>query len=384
MQHGDDSRVTLGRVPVEAPKVTSGYLPTLDGWRAFAILLVICSHDRPYRIGKLTLSWLHPTGGAYGVSLFFALSGLLICSRLLQEERVRGRIDLKGFYIRRVCRIQPAALAYLCVIGLLIGLGAISRTNNGVLSALLLARNYVPAIYHGDSWYTAHFWSLAIEEHYYFFVPALVVLLPRFRMAVLGLLFIAILGLHQLVGASIKSPFTDLEGGIILLGAFVAVLLTRGWVRAACVRWLRPWAAVPMVIGVWVLLALHNSAGNYMVFVLSLPLLIVSTMLHPESMIGRILEAEPLKFIGRISYSLYLWQQLFFARVVTWHPQWHRDALTWIQYSWCRYLILPAVAVASYYWIEKPFIRLGHRIATPATPGREDLGESNVDLKAAA
>jgi peptidoglycan/LPS O-acetylase OafA/YrhL len=359
-------------VPIEVPKASSGYLPTLDGWRALAILLVIGSHDRLYRIGNVTLSWFHPIAGEYGVALFFALSGLLICSRLLQEERVRGHIDLKGFYIRRFCRIQPAALVYLFTVCVLIGFGAIDRANNGVLSALLFARNYTPGS-NGDSWYTAHFWSLSIEEHFYFFMPALLVLLRRFRVAVLVVLFVVIESLRRL--ADVQSPHTDLEGGIILLGALAAVLLARPAFRIACLRWLRPWAVLPLVIALWILLWLHNSGYNYIAFVLSLPLLIVSTMLHPESAAGRILEMEPFKFVGRISYSLYLWQQMFFASVEHWQPVQHNNALTWLQHSWPRYFILPAIAIASYYWVEKPLIRLGHRLARPATPGREDLNE---------
>src|ERR1700761_3609258 len=133
------------KVARERRKSSSGYMPTLDGWRAVAILLVIASHDRLYHVAGVPLSWLHWTAGGYGVGLFFALSGLLICSRLLQEEALRHRIDLKGFYIRRICRIQPAALVYLAAITALIAAGAISRRNNGVLSALFFARNYIPA-----------------------------------------------------------------------------------------------------------------------------------------------------------------------------------------------------------------------------------------------
>lgn len=364
-------------MPLERTKAHSGYLPTLDGWRAVAILLVIGSHDRLLRIGNVPLSWLHSIGGGYGVALFFALSGLLICSRLLQEEAVRGRIDLKGFYIRRFWRIQPAALAYLAVVTVLILMGTIGRTNNGVVSALLFARNYTSGS-SGNAWYTAHFWSLAIEEHYYFFVPGLLVLFPRFRIAALALLFIGLETFYRVEIARIQSPHTDLEGGTILLGALAAVLLSRSTVRSACIRWLRPWVAVPLVLAVWIGLALRNSSYNSIIFVLSLPPLIVSTMLHPEGAAGRLLESQPAKFVGRISYSLYLWQQMFFAPADRWQPEQHPDALIWIQHSWIRYMILPAVAIASYYWIEKPLIRLGHRIAAPATPGREDLGEGKA------
>src|SRR5580693_5785113 len=88
------------------------HLPTLDGWRAIAIVAVICSHARwPYpglaRVAQY---------GPMGVHLFFALSGFLITWCLIQEHQRRGRIDWADFYLRRVFRILPAAFAYLAVI----------------------------------------------------------------------------------------------------------------------------------------------------------------------------------------------------------------------------------------------------------------------------
>src|SRR5271165_235764 len=96
----------------------SGYLPTLDGWRAIAIAAVLLDHAGSGFHRQA--SW-HPLlqTGADGVSLFFAISGFLICSRLLEEEQLVGRISLKGFYIRRACRILPAAFTYLVVVAVL-------------------------------------------------------------------------------------------------------------------------------------------------------------------------------------------------------------------------------------------------------------------------
>src|SRR5664279_3649293 len=104
----------------------TGYLPTLDGWRAIAILAVMFDHAVGY-------SWLkrYPQlvnfshTGPNGVSLFFAISGFLICSRLLEEDRAFGKINLSGFYIRRGCRILPPALLYLLIIAILSAFGLI-------------------------------------------------------------------------------------------------------------------------------------------------------------------------------------------------------------------------------------------------------------------
>ncbi len=87
---------------ISSPK--SGYIPSLDGWRAIAVSLVIMSH---IPIRSRNYGYLIHFVGTLGVDLFFAISGILICSRLLDEELRHGSISLKGFYIRRTFRIFP-------------------------------------------------------------------------------------------------------------------------------------------------------------------------------------------------------------------------------------------------------------------------------------
>ncbi len=128
-------------------------MPTLDGWRAVAILAVLCCHA----------GW--PTAaiapyGAMGVSIFFALSGFLITRRLMDE----GRIDLASFYRRRAFRILPPIIAYLAVLWML-------GFRGQLLASLLFVRNYITPTA-PQAWYTGHFWSLAIEEHFYLLWPA--------------------------------------------------------------------------------------------------------------------------------------------------------------------------------------------------------------------
>jgi peptidoglycan/LPS O-acetylase OafA/YrhL len=102
----------------------STYVPTLDGWRALSIGLVIMHHSQIQSsvpvVGPLLQSIAHL--GEVGVELFFAISGLLICSRLLDEESRAGQINVNGFYLRRFFRILPAAIFYLLVIAILAAL----------------------------------------------------------------------------------------------------------------------------------------------------------------------------------------------------------------------------------------------------------------------
>jgi peptidoglycan/LPS O-acetylase OafA/YrhL len=107
---------------------------------------------------------------------------------------------------------------------------------------------------------------------------------------------------------------------------------------------------------------------------------VVATMLHPYSWSTRLLELPALRYVGRLSYSIYIWQQLFFWSTspytkIAWPP------LLWASREYVHYVVVLGVAALSYHFVEKPMIRLGHRIAAPATPGHQDL---EVDTAASA
>src|SRR5579859_7269324 len=104
-------------------------IPTLDGLRAVAILIVMVAHVFHDNVRLLAL-------GHMGVLIFFALSGYLITTRLLAEYRSSGRISLRDFYLRRAFRILPPALAYLGVVSVLSALGLVICGAPAVRSAL--------------------------------------------------------------------------------------------------------------------------------------------------------------------------------------------------------------------------------------------------------
>ncbi len=361
----------------------SGYLPSLDGWRAIAILSVICYHDRVHQLWIFSTSLIHQYGDL-GVDLFFAISGVLICSRLLEEERVTGGISLKGFYIRRFFRICPPAWLYLIAYVLLSLFHLLPVDVGGVLASFLMVRNFWVGVA-GDTprtWYTIHFWSLSVEEHFYLLLPSLLIFVKRRRAVLLGALSVAVMLWVTLVThftALQKTGIvlrTDMRIHALLIPAMFAVLLTRQKVRAFVTRWLHPWVGVLLFVAVFTLLTRTHvhllSLATMFVIPVGFPLLVISTMLHPKSIACRVLEWWPLRFVGHISYSLYLWQQMFFAggRAPAAWP------LSVLQIFPLNYLAAFACATASYYLIEKPLIRVGHRVAHPATPGREDLNET--------
>src|ERR1039457_1595720 len=119
---------------------SKGYLPTLDGWRAIAILGVLGDHvlwGNPHlgRFGQIAIGLM----GEKGVTLFFGISGFLITWRLLEEQEKLGAISLRAFYIRRAFRILPASTMYLAAIGLLALGGFLTVNPHSWLSALLLS-----------------------------------------------------------------------------------------------------------------------------------------------------------------------------------------------------------------------------------------------------
>lgn len=354
------------------------YIPSLDGWRAIAILWVIISHNQLWQVGRFNDIWLKNTGDR-GVQLFFALSGILICSRLLQEDRRLGSISLRSFYIRRVFRIQPAALLYLAIVALLISLRILSDSWKGPLGAALMIRNYWPAAIGEGYWYSGHYWSLAVEEHFYLFLPGFLLLCRRRRLPIMVALvacaeFWRIIVMRtphlQHIGADLFQR-TDTTIGGIFLGSVFAIALEHQRLLRFAEMYLRPWLALLYAAAVFIALVLHHTTYYHVGLITVYPVVITATMLHPASLSTRFLELAPVRFVGRISYSLYLWQQMFFNDL-------HRAAShSILNYPLLCWLGAFACAIASYYLIETPFIRIGHRLAKRAAPGHT-LSVANV------
>lgn len=354
----------------------SGYIRTLDGWRAIAVWAVIFYHSRVYSVGRLQLGGLHDFCDR-GVQLFFAISGILICSRLLEEQRLHGNISLKGFYIRRVFRIQPAAIVYLSIVGFIGLMGIIPQTLAPWLSSLLCFRN----IYMAANWatspndrYTVHFWSLAVEEHFYLFLPVLLVTARKRIAQVLGILSVLFffwppiadhLGLFV---TPLSGWRTDMALRFLLVPAFLAVMLTRPAFRAWLTKATSYGVLIVLVIAALLISQLFlNHHLTSEICCIGFPLMVLSTMLHPQAWLGRLLETNLFTFMGRISYSLYLWQTLFFIG----RPEY--SVLRYLQFPLVNLIASLACATLSYYVVEKPLLRIGHRFAPPATPGRRDL-----------
>jgi peptidoglycan/LPS O-acetylase OafA/YrhL len=343
------------------PNRGPGYLPTLDGWRALAILSVLLSHDAIHGAGPFSTAWFY-RHGALGVDVFFAISGLLICSRLLQEESRAGAISLRRFYIRRAFRILPAALFFLLTLLLLKRFAHLPVGVPEVFAALFFVRNYTFTFTHWQAIYpiyTAHFWSLAVEEHFYLFLPALLVWAPR-RWRVPILLGIAVVvGLHRLSLAGL-SMHTGMRIDALLIPAALAILMRRASLRERLLPWLRLWPGVALALLACVTWGFAPRASPLAIAWLTPPLLL-GTVLRPASWFSRLLECPPMRYLGRLSYSLYLWQQLF----VVAHFGAGSVRFGALQRAPLCFGMAIGCSLVSYYCVEQPLLRLGHRLASP-------------------
>ena len=165
------------RVLQSSPADAAAYIPALDGLRAVAILLVVLSH--------LGLDRVLP--GAFGVTLFFFISGYLITRLLLHALRRHGRIGLSRFYLRRALRLAPASFVYIAVSGCLYQWAGGRIAAPAWLSAFFYGTNFYQ-LWVGYQTSLAGvrqpfniLWSLAIEEHFYLVWPVMLRFIWRSR-----------------------------------------------------------------------------------------------------------------------------------------------------------------------------------------------------------
>lgn len=319
----------------------TGRIPTLDGWRGVAILLVVATHAEAGLIGRAwKYNWMDI--GQHGVTIFFVLSGYLITSRLLAEDG----IDLRGFYIRRLFRLMPTAWLYLLFIGAFALVTHLHIIGHDVIACLLFYRNYVPET--SANAMTSHFWSLSIEEQYYLLWPSILLLFTRSRALIIACTIACGCAIYRIIfWSSILnhgSCNTEVRIDSLLIGSALGLVLENAQVRATLRKYARLIGAVSFVSFVACIAEFHKLIP--LRESVAIAGLLTSTSLRPESIAGRILEWRHLAFVGSISYSLYVWQEFFLI------PHWGPIAPL-------MFGTLPIVAYFSYHLIERPCIRFG-------------------------
>lgn len=387
----------------------SRYIPALDGLRTFAVVAVVLYH--------LHLTWAQ--GGLLGVTMFFVLSGYLITRLLLNEIAKTGRIDLKGFWIRRIRRLVPAvvtvvvATAVLCTV---FNHVMLTKMRPDILPSLLFFNNWWQILRNvsyfnalGDPSPLTHFWSLAIEEQFYLVWPPILFGLvaagtskPCARRVALGLAAASALAMTLLYnpGADPSRVYygTDTRAFSLLLGAWMAFIPDRDLAPARLVRRLhldrlvralpfvphrdrsdsrdgkpaRPGALVQFlaspasidllgIIGLVGLVAMVGLTNGYTAFQYRggtllcsvLTLMVIAACVQPHGIVARAFSAAPLVWVGKRSYSIYLWH---YPLLLLMNPVANIAEVPWWQHV-LQIAVVVACAECSYRFIETPFRR---------------------------
>ncbi len=372
-------RTTPAPLPTDASPSTDateetfgslGYHPGLDGVRGFAVLLIFLFH---------TGSPVFP-GGFLSVSLFFTLSGFLI-TRLLLDEGVRSSvIELPRFWARRLRRLLPAALlgiVLVLVLSALVWNPVPDELRTDILASLGYGANW-RFLLQGDSYAQLfqspspllHYWSLAIEEQFYFLLPLVVWFIARrtnsprqFRLTLRTTLLIGIVISLVVTVAAAATGNTNFiyyslpsRAGELLVGGVVATSI--GVARAArkpATIWVTI-GGIASLLAIVILCATVTrtspwlSWGGFTAFAAISSLLIVAAL--PVGPLARVLAVWPLRTLGKISYGVYIYHW----PIILWLTP-ARVGVSGTELVAIQAAVTIAFATASYLVIEQPVRR---------------------------
>lgn len=353
--------------------MSSRYIPALDGLRALAVIAVVIYHMNATALQS----------GLLGVTIFFVLSGYLITGLLIREWSTTKKINLPQFWLRRVRRLFPAIVFVLLGTIVLTGVFApdmLTKLRNDIVAALLFFTNWW-YIFQDVSYFEAmgapspvtHFWSLAIEEQFYLIWPPLLLLLfskrVKKRHIQLGLLVAAIASAAAM--AILYSPQadpsrvyygTDTRAFSLLIGAFLAFEFPPARVNGhgrqgftARDRKIALGVGSAALAGILVMMVAVNGYSPFLYYggIALLSLLtgaLIITLADGRSPLARFFALRPLVWIGKLSYSIYLWH---YPLLLLMNPQNFTGETPWFAYVGQALVILAASAI-SYYVVETP------------------------------
>lgn len=359
----------------QAAAASLPYQPALDGLRGLAVATVLLYHGG--------VRWM--IGGYLGVSTFFTLSGFLITSLLLAEHARTGRIHLAAFWERRFRRIMPAALAALCVVLAFGAFAADAYQRNHLRGDTLATLGYAVnwwfiatrreyADIFGSPSPVQHFWSLAIEEQFYLAFPLLTALVlrgtagsQRVLAGVLAAMAAASVGL-MVAWAPTDVPTarlyygTDTRAAELLAGALLAIALggrTRVPEERATAL-VTALGVLGLAVSVFFWTSVHQEdvrlyRGGLACYTLA-SVAVLAAAVHPAGLVRHALAVAPLRWLGRISYGVYLYH----FPVYLWLTA-ERTGLGDAPVFALRIGVTLLLALASFRWLEWP-IRAGRRV----------------------
>lgn len=333
----------------------------LDGLRAISMLMVIIAHasyNSPFKASYL---------GKTGVNIFFVISGFLITTLLLKEKLINGRISLKNFYIRRALRIMPVVYLFLIVLFFLNIIYRLGITPTSFITSFLFIKNSP----FPKDWYTVHLWTLGIEEQFYLIFPFLITILPlRFYKRLIILLIIILPAFSYSYITKTDLHFFHFNPVLHIVLGVVVHLFGQGTLLIL----IGSLFSILFLTGADLINRIYNKAGNIVSLVLFVAGLLSCMPMFPwyiegiseaffgiciataillnlreQTIFGRILNWGVLKKLGVLSYSFYIWQQLFTNK-----QPWGSNLLL----NLAALIIVPAL---SYYFFEKKFLQYKDR-----------------------
>ena len=336
-------------------------IPSLNGLRAVAIAFVLFDH---IRYGLNCPPFIYGVNeylpfGSFGVQIFFVISGFLITGLLLKEKVQTGAINLKKFYLRRITRIFPAFYFYIIIILILKYIHVASVNDKAVIASSLFVSN-VGRYY--NAWLVGHTWSLSVEEQFYLCWPLLLVFLPRkyYFLIIAAVVYTVFYYYMRYYHPLFVLRFFLLLAPALLSGSLLAIALYKGWLKKAHRILMHPVFAFSLVFAMLIYLPRTFGVAPYLYtpfdYILSSIFIAIFTYytVHcdPGKILYKALNFVAISYIGVLSYSIYLWQEFFFASSDNFyiHPYWTAFPL--------NIILLFMVAFISYNLIEKPFLTL--------------------------
>jgi len=326
-------------------------IPGLDGVRGIAALVVVGMHDqlinRQDFLGRFF-------AGRLSVQIFFLISGFLITWLLLKEEERDGSVNRAAFYWRRAIRLLPGLLLLL-VWQNLTTIPPVTR--DGTVAAALYFANYYSLIFGNDRLGSlGQIWSLAVEEHFYLIWPQVFVFFQNRRKLLRGCLIAAGIELAWRLGVGFGGHpvyaelATECASCAALIGCALALLLWY-WPRKLP-RWVLHPALMPVaVVALLAIGQLPREAQLIWGVPLSIPFCAI-VVLHAATYEWRLLDNPVAEYLGRISYSVYLWGFVAIALVQRLgHDKFHLEC----------FAIVIGLGSASHFLVERPIQVFGRK-----------------------
>jgi len=364
----------INKLSGKIPDIFNSHIKPLDGLRGLSIILVIIAHTM-HSSGVPSFFYAideDETFGSLGVNFFFFISGFLITGLMLKEYIRTGCISFKGFYWRRLIRIFPVFYFFLLFVYILSQSGIAAEINS---------KEFIPAMFYFSNfdtpfnvtWFLGHSWSLSVEEQYYLIWPLVVVLFLKkrtnsyFFILVLYHIIARVISYKYGHGNLFLNPFFTFIP-YLLFGSLMSVYLFEN--EEKVISWFRRWnnvVCVPILFLAAFILThfpAHAKFGKFFLPLGNVTIAFVVFIFFGLIMFGKngfwrtFFSNSVIRFIGLVSYSWYIWQQIFLSRPG--RPFFiHMEVLNLFPYNvFCSFI----AAVISFYTVEKLFLKLKYKL----------------------